>query len=380
MSERALGKSLRISAGHRAFCPGITVAVQRDPGNLQAGDAALEQAGAVFLGPSLQMRKKKIFPWKQAQDPHRLLAQTNQRNRAGFLTAETDHPLLPVDVAGFEIGNVRLSAAQMPAQLVISAMFRVLFAGDDGLMFRRGDRSLLFEPQFGPLLLGQDRPGQPIHVEGEIMNSPKENVGGDRARFQNLQKMCGICFQDRQAPNQTKRFVFHGRVVPFKGGTAFGFSHPIHRHLPRALGDLGINCGQISPRNVQVQGWLPEGFIFDVKQGERFGFISRAKTRLLSGGGILSIKRLAATKQNKPLVHNSLTNYDFVRSTGVSEQWAGFSGVLRNPGRFCFRRDFTDTFTDSGPSAPLNSLLHPQLGLVPVVGLEPTRLFMVPGF
>ncbi len=28
----------------------------------------------------------------------------------------------------------------------------------------------------------------------------------------------------------------------------------------------------------------------------------------------------------------------------------------------------------------LNSLLHSQFEVVPVVGLEPTRLFMVPGF
>jgi hypothetical protein len=35
---------------------------------------------------------------------------------------------------------------------------------------------------------------------------------------------------------------------------------------------------------------------------------------------------------------------------------------------------FTDSFTDSGQSATRNSLLNPRLGLVPVVGLEPTRL------
>lgn len=70
-----------------------------------------------------------------------------------------------------EARRVGLSAAKVPAKLVIRPAFRVLFVFDDGLMLLEGDRPFFLEADFRPLLLGEHRSGKPTHVEGEIVDS-----------------------------------------------------------------------------------------------------------------------------------------------------------------------------------------------------------------
>ena len=46
----------------------------------------------------------------------------------------------------------------------------------NGLMLGPDNRPLLFEANFWPSFLREDRPGQPAQIQGEIMNPPQEDV------------------------------------------------------------------------------------------------------------------------------------------------------------------------------------------------------------
>jgi hypothetical protein len=61
-----------------------------------------------------------------------------------------------------------------------------------------GDAALLLELDGGPAFLGQHRPRQPVHVQGEVVNAAQIDVGGNRANLQHFQKMLGLGFQHDQ--------------------------------------------------------------------------------------------------------------------------------------------------------------------------------------
>lgn len=70
-------------------------------------------------------------------------ADADQGGRAGLAAFEADDAVFPVDVVGFEVGDVGLGAAEMPAALVEAAALGVLFLREDGLMLGDGDGPLL---------------------------------------------------------------------------------------------------------------------------------------------------------------------------------------------------------------------------------------------
>ena len=65
----------------------------------------------------------------------------------------------------------------MPQQCVKGAPLGIALPRQNGLMFAPGDGAFLAKADLGPLLLGEDGPGEPAHVEGEIMNAAEENIG-----------------------------------------------------------------------------------------------------------------------------------------------------------------------------------------------------------
>jgi hypothetical protein len=53
----------------------------------------------------------------------------------------------------------------------------ILLMGHDRLMLLPGDATLLTVAKRGPLLLRQDRPWKPRHVQGEVLDLAKDVVG-----------------------------------------------------------------------------------------------------------------------------------------------------------------------------------------------------------
>src|SRR5437667_8392194 len=77
----------------------------------------------------------------------------------------------------------------MPGQLIKRLPFRILFTGNDGLMFRPGDGPFVFELNLRPLPFHNHRPRQPRHVEGEVVDAPQINIGRNFSCFEHAQEM-----------------------------------------------------------------------------------------------------------------------------------------------------------------------------------------------
>jgi len=73
----------------------------------------------------------------------------------------------------------------------------------------------------GPLPFWDDRFGDPIHVEGEVVDPPQKHVGGDRALVQSLQKMFGLGFDQGQVPERFKGWILDGDIPAFLGVARF---------------------------------------------------------------------------------------------------------------------------------------------------------------
>lgn len=87
----------------------------------------------------------------------------NHGQTTGFLPVVSNGLVGPVNVLRLEIGDVGLRTAEMPAQFVEPAPFRVLFPPNDELMFFAGDGASFLEAHFRPETLGNNRPRQPVH-------------------------------------------------------------------------------------------------------------------------------------------------------------------------------------------------------------------------
>src|SRR5258708_35603959 len=102
-------------------------------------------------------------PWA-GRSLNRFSASVPKRTMTGtpvFFAEETDGGVCPVHVLAFQVRNVALTRAQVPAQPVKGFPFRVHLGGDDLLMFLKGDCGFVFELDGGPLAFGDERPRQP---------------------------------------------------------------------------------------------------------------------------------------------------------------------------------------------------------------------------
>jgi hypothetical protein len=64
----------------------------------------------------------------------------------------------------------------MPEQFIKGAEFGVLLAVNDSGVFLNRDGPLRFEFDGRPLQLGQNRPRQPVHSDGEIVGAAQIDI------------------------------------------------------------------------------------------------------------------------------------------------------------------------------------------------------------
>ncbi len=69
----------------------------------------------------------------------------------------------------FDLGNVTLRAAKMPAQLIKVAPFRVLLPLNDQLVFLNSEGAFWLETNFRPETFGNERPGKPVHRKAKVV-------------------------------------------------------------------------------------------------------------------------------------------------------------------------------------------------------------------
>lgn len=88
-------------------------------------------------------------------------------------TSVANDPVLPVNVFGAKASDIALRTAQMPKELVKEFSLNVLFSVDDLLIFFKFDGSLLRVLNFGPGLTVEKWAKEPLHIQGEIMQTPE---------------------------------------------------------------------------------------------------------------------------------------------------------------------------------------------------------------
>ncbi len=120
-------KAFGIARDFGALRPRITVAVKRNAFDAEPRAALPEFRCAVASAHTGQIRKQFAFRWQVFEQVQCFRAQVDNHRLAGFLAGETDGLARPVNVLALQIGDVALTAAQMPAQLVKHFPFEVFF-------------------------------------------------------------------------------------------------------------------------------------------------------------------------------------------------------------------------------------------------------------
>lgn len=120
----------------------------------------------------------------------------------------------------------------MPEQFVKIPEFGIALAGNDCAMFFRRDRPLFPEPDRRPLPSMQNGPGQPAHIQAEIVKAAEVDVGGDRAPADCFEQKLGRGLNDHLGPERSQgRVLKHGLPANLVG-RPFGFDQGQNRVPP----------------------------------------------------------------------------------------------------------------------------------------------------
>ena len=105
----------------------------------------------------------------------------------------------------------------MPAQFIKTPVVGIRFPFDNPLVFVRsnGPFGLVFD--FGPKPFGNDRPGQPVHADAEVVQLAQMNIRADRACLEAGKQLLRLRLDDDQRKNQIKCLLFDGALPALLG-------------------------------------------------------------------------------------------------------------------------------------------------------------------
>ncbi len=157
------------------------------------------------------------------------------------------------------------------------------------LMFLPRDCPFFAITDCGPLSFGHYRPGDPIHVQGEIVESAQKGVGRDRALLQHPQEVFRSRFENRKLAQKVERLVLHRDLPTVLVGAVLELYQFIHYRLPRACGGGGItrlpiHAGQLATESRSVLGFILRG---DKPMG--FVFVAGLEGLLLAGDEVFAV-------------------------------------------------------------------------------------------
>jgi len=169
--------------------------------------------------------------------------------------------VLPINVLRLQKRQIRLRRAQIPCEFIERFAFGIVFAGDNGQMFRQRDGALFFEFDLRPESFRDEGPRQPVHGQTEVVKLPQMNICADRAAFKRLQQTFGLRLDDGLMANPVQRLVL-GRTRPTLLGRAMLRLHERgQRILPGAGGDARVGARKIGFGDLEVQNGLAQGLI-----------------------------------------------------------------------------------------------------------------------
>ncbi len=145
----------------------------------------------------------------------------------------------------------------MPSQLVKRLPLVVLFTVENGIMLHPRDRPLLFVLHVRPAPFRQDRPRQPTHVQGEVVEAAQIDVCGNSTFFQHAQNMIGFGFQQANAPDRVESLVFDCGQPAGLSLTFLELGDFLHDVLPGARRHAFVAATQVGASDLEIEGGLP---------------------------------------------------------------------------------------------------------------------------
>ena len=283
VAESLLGEALRIAGRLGTLRPGVAVGVQRHPGDFQPPATLLELGRAVGGAHPAQIGEERSTIRKGTEQGGDGFVEADGRVLARFLAGVADDAVGPVDVVRVQERDVGLGGPEVPRHFIERPALVIAFAGDDGPVFIMGGGALGLVADGGPLLLGDDRPGEPAHVQGEVVESAEVNVGRDRADVEDAQEVLGLGFDNRQLTQRRKGSVLDGRVPAAAGLTLFGPHQFRHHVFPIAGGGGGIPGLPVDAGQLEAEGGGGVRFVARGDEPVGLGLVAGVQGLLLLG-------------------------------------------------------------------------------------------------
>lgn len=177
----------------------------------------------------------------------------------------------------------------MPGQFVKRLAFRVSLASDDRLVLVERDGPLLAKLDGWPLFLGDHGPGQPAHVEGEVVNAPEIEIGRNGAFLQDVEEVFGAGFEDHPVADAIEGVILDGGPPAMAGVVVLCLDDLVHHELPRSGGGGGIARFPIDAGQLETEGGMLFALILGVNQAKGFLFVGGGEGFLLAGLSVFAV-------------------------------------------------------------------------------------------
>ena len=256
VAQGLLGEALGVARFFGPLGPGVAVGMERHALDLQPRTPLLELGGAVAGANPAQVGKQRPRIGQRVEDGRNFLIKAHDGDGAGLLSCKGNHPVLPLDIFGFEEGDVGLGCAQVPRQLIERFPHGIQLAGDDGFMLRPRDGPLLLVLHIRPALFRQDRPRQPIHVQGKVVDAAQLGVRRNGTLVQNKQDVVGLRFQQANMADHVESLVLDRRQPADLGFALLELGDFVHDVLPGARGHALGAAAQVGAGDLEIERGL----------------------------------------------------------------------------------------------------------------------------
>lgn len=116
----------------------------------------------------------------------------------------------PIDVFGFEGGDVGLAATGFPEDFVEESAFRADFGGDDLLMLLPSNAAAELVFDLGPAFGSEDGPGEPAEAQGEVVEAAQVVVGGGAACVEDEEEVLAGGLDEGLVPDEVEGLADDG--------------------------------------------------------------------------------------------------------------------------------------------------------------------------
>ena len=129
-------------------------------------------------------------------------------------------------------------------------------------MLRERDGTFGFKAHGWPLPPGNQQPGQPAHIESEVVQLAQEDVGADRALTNGGEEVLRAGLDEDPGPEVRQGLVADGGSPAELVGAALGGHDLLNGLASSACGGTGIAARQVGPAMCKLSaGWRSAWFL-----------------------------------------------------------------------------------------------------------------------